>query len=423
MFCTASQSKDFQLEMGLVAYGILILTLSLASAKTLDECIVPIASIHYNRIQWPLIYKSNGELYPTQVDGAQQHASVHLPAGAEAILSCGPNYLKNYNRAEVLRVKCESGGKFSVLSDVSDAKKAPKAVEQFGCDLRVMEEVLSTVNGCTNEAWTAVVFGYVNPQDQLTHIIGEACYDEQQGRTIFAHVKLSSSDASYLQRLPKDFLTKHRHPDGRYKSELFRGLHFDEIYARVRQALHLKRAPFLHKTNYVDEFFLSSPQFHAVKKLGWNYFVAHDELTAWTALKEDILAHQRALKDEALDIYVGSHGIQVLHGANGEQLELYLQPAAGENGKFPVPELLWIVVKEEDKATAFGVYNDANANAVESSAAATTTHATICESKCAQVSWLSAALKKGGVICCSVAEFRQVVKEVPAIADAQVASK
>ncbi|XP_054739584.1 uncharacterized protein LOC129245441 [Anastrepha obliqua] len=404
--------------MGLVAYGIFLITLALAVAKTLDDCIVPIGSIHYNRIQWPLIYKPNGELYPTQVDADQQYASVHLPAGAEAILSCGPNYLKNYNRAEVLNVKCESGGKFSALSGgVSDAKKGPKAVDQFGCDLRVVEEVLSNVNGCTNQAWTAVAFGYVNPQDHLTRIIGEACYDESEGRTIFAHVKLSDTDSVYQQQLPKDFLTKRRHPDGRYKSELFRGLHFDEIYERIRQALHLKRAPFLHKANYVDEFLLSSTQFHAVKKLGWNYFVAHDDLTAWTTLKEDILAHHRATKNAALDIYVGSHGIQVLHGANGEQLELYLQPAAGEHGKFPVPELLWVVVKQDDKATAFGVYNDASANAVESSATASR-HAPICESKCAEISWLSETLKRGGVVCCSVSEFRKVVKEVPAVAEA-----
>ncbi|XP_054739585.1 uncharacterized protein LOC129245442 [Anastrepha obliqua] len=405
--------------MGLVAYGIFLITLALDVATTLDECIVPIGSIHYNRIQWPLIYKPNGELYPTQVDPGVEYESVHLPAGAEAILSCGPNYLKNYNRAEVLNVKCESDGKFSALSgDVSDANKGPKAVDQFGCDLRAVEEVLSTVNGCINQAWTAVAFGYVNPQDHLTHIIGEACYDEGEGRTIFAHVKLNDTDSLYQQQLPKDFLTKRRHRDGRYRSEFLRGFYeVDEIYERIRQALHLEQVPFPQKANYVDEFLLSSTQFHAVKKLGWNYFVAHDDLAAWTTLKQDILAHHHATKNAALDIYVGSHGIQVLHGANGEQLELYLQPAACEHGKFPVPELLWVVVKQDDKATAFGVYNEASAHAVDCSVTASR-HAPICESKCAEISWLSETLKRGFVVCCSVSEFRKVVKEVPAVAEA-----
>ncbi|CAD7012540.1 uncharacterized protein LOC101451905 [Ceratitis capitata] len=401
--------------MCLVAYGILLVALTLASAQTLDECVVPIASIHYNRVQWPLIYKPNGELYPTKFDAERQSVTVNLVVDEEVLLSCGPNYLKNYNRAEILNVKCESGGKFSVLSNVPVAKKAPKLLEQFGCDLRVVEEVLSTVNGCAEPTWTAVAFGYVNPQDRLTHIIGEACYDENAGRTIFAHVKLGSGAA--LQRLPKDFLTKHRHPDGRYKSELFRGLHFDEIYERVRQTLNLKRAPFLHKANFIDDFFLTSPQFFAVRKLAWNYFVAHDELSAWTTLKQNILAHQRANKNEAFDIYVGSHGIQVLRAANGKQMELYLHPAAGEHGKFPVPELLWIIVKEEDKAMAFAVYNDADVNALETGIS-TSTHAPICESKCDQVSWLSESLKDGAVICCEVAEFRKVIKEVPAAAEA-----
>ncbi|XP_067633532.1 uncharacterized protein [Eurosta solidaginis] len=402
--------------MGLVAIGFLLLCLSLAKAKTLNECIVPVASIHYNRVQWPLIYKANGELYPTQVDAEQHSTSVHIPVGAEATLSCGPNYLRNYNRVEVLNVKCEDGNKFSPVSDaLSEAKKAKKPIDQFGCDLRVVEEVISPVNGCTDPSWTAVKFGYVNPKDHMTHIIGEACYDEHEGRTIFAHIKLGDVDTSDLQQLPKDYLTKQRHPDGRYKSELFRGLHFDEIYERIRQTLHLKRAPFLHKANYVDDFFLSSPQFHAVKKLGWNYLVEHDDLTAWTTLKEDIVAHQRATKSIPLHIYVGSHGKQILYGSNAEQMELYLQPAAGEHGKFPVSELLWMVVKEDDKAMAFGVYNDAPLNAVESSVSAVT-HVPICESKCGEVAWLSESVKKGGVICCNVSDFRKVVQEVPAVA-------
>lgn len=149
--------------------------------------------------------------------------------------------------------------------------------------------------------------------------------------------------------------------------------------------------------------------------MSWNYFVAHDDLDAWTELKRDILAHQKATKDD-LDIYVGSHGIQLLHGLNGEQMKLYLHPESGKYGKFPVPELLWIVVKEEENVTAFGVYNDANAKVVQGITLATL-HAPICESKCGEITWLSDALKNSGVICCSVAEFRKIVTEVPAITE------
>lgn len=409
----ATQLKYSELEMGLVKYGLLLTTLTLALAETQNDCVVPIASRRHLYIQWPLIYKPGGELYPVHLDAEQQTASVHLPVGEEVLLSCGPNYLKKFNRAETLSVKCESDGKLKSLSSAADIQNEAKPVSYYGCDLRVVEEVLSTVNDCNNQAWTPVAFGYVNPFDHLTHIIGEACYDENEGRTIFAHIKLSNT--SYLQRLPKDFLTKFHHPDGRYKSELFRGLSFDEIYERVRQTLHTKSAPFLHTTNFVDDFFITNPQFQAVKKLSWNYFVAHDDLEAWTELKRNILAHRNAVKDD-LDIYVGSHGIQVLHGLNGEQMKLYLHPESGKYGKFPVPELLWIVVKEEDKATAFGVYNDANANAVQG-ILSTTSHAPICESKCGEITWLSDALKNSGLICCSVPEFRKVVKEVPAITE------
>ncbi|XP_011179386.2 uncharacterized protein LOC105210262 [Zeugodacus cucurbitae] len=398
--------------MGLIKYGILLATLTLALAETQNECVVPVSS---KGEQWPLIYKPSGELYPVQLDAEQRSASVHLPVGEEVLLSCGPNYLKNFNRAETLSVKCDSDGKLKSLTISSGLQNKPKPANYFGCDLRVVEEVLSTVNGCNNRDWTPVAYGYVNPWDNLTHIIGEACYDENEGRTRFAHIKLSSTGYPQLQRLPKFFLTRFNHPDGRYKSELFRGLRFDEIYQRVRQTLHLKTAPFLHIANYVDDFFILNPQFQAVKKLGWNYFVSHDELEAWTELKRDILAHQKATKED-MDIYVGSHGVQVLYGLNGEQMSFYLHPDLGEDGKFPVPELLWIVVKEEDKATAFGVYNDANANAVHRSVS-TTPHAPICESKCGEITWLSDALKNSGVICCSVSQFRKVVKEVPELTE------
>ncbi|XP_011206542.2 uncharacterized protein LOC105228416 [Bactrocera dorsalis] len=399
--------------MSLVKYGILLATLTLALTEAQNECVVPIASKRHLYIQWPLIYKSNGELYPVQLDAEQQTASVYLPVGEEVLLSCGPNYLKNFHRTETLSVKCESDGKLISLSSDAGIENGAKAVSYFACDLRVVEEVLSTVNDCSSQAWTPVAYGYVNPFDHLTHIIGEACYDENEGRTIFAHIKLS--DNPYLQRLPKDFLTKFHHPDGRYKSQLFRGLYFDEIYERIRQTLHTKSAPFLHKANFVDDFFISNAQLQAVKKLSWNYFVAHDDLDAWTELKRNILAHRNTSKAD-LDIYVGSHGTQVLNGPNGEQMKLYLHPESGEYGKFPVPELLWIVVKEEDKSTAFGVYNDANPKSLQG-VVSVTSHAPICESKCGEITWLSDASKNSGLICCNVSEFRKVVTEVPAITE------
>lgn len=187
MLHLASQSKSSEPKMSLVKYGILLATLALALGETQNECVVPIASKRHIYIQWPLIYKSNGELYPAELDAEQRSASVHLPVGEEALLSCAPNYLKNFNRAETLRVKCESDGKLKA----TDIKIEAKPVGYFGCDLRVVEEVLSTVNGCSNRDWTPVAFGYVNPLDHLTHIIGEVCYDENEGRTIFAHIKLS----------------------------------------------------------------------------------------------------------------------------------------------------------------------------------------------------------------------------------------
>lgn len=188
----ATQLKYSELEMGLVKYGILLTTLTLALAEIQNECVVPIASRRHLYIQWPLIYKPGGELYPVHLDTEQQTASVHLPVGEEVLLSCGPNYLKNFNRAETLSVKCESDGKLKSLSPAADIQNEAKPVSYYGCDLRVVEEVLSTVNDCNNQAWTPVAFGYVNPFDHLTHIVGEACYDENEGRTIFAHIKLSS---------------------------------------------------------------------------------------------------------------------------------------------------------------------------------------------------------------------------------------
>lgn len=166
-------------------------------------------------------------------------------------------------------------------------------------------------------------------------------------------------------------------------------------------------------THFIDESFLGSAQFQAVKKLGWNYFVTYDNLQVLETLKQDI--HELG-KQHDLDLYVGSHGVNTLH-ANGKQMNLFLHISGNEEmeGRFPVPELIWIVVRQQNKAIAFGVFNnpDISDEMVTSSA--------VCKSECEKVTWLTESLKSSvnrkPLICCSYTEFKNTLNQLPNLED------
>ncbi|XP_037947315.1 uncharacterized protein LOC119679181 [Teleopsis dalmanni] len=382
----------------------LLLTISFANINGINsECKIPLTSSHMFLVQVPLVFQQNGELYPTTYNEKVQQIEMNIKNNEEVMFSCGPNYLRNFMKKEVLNVKCNGEtGNFSVVAN----PEQEMSIKMYSCDLRVIEEVLIPVEGCTNEKWTSVNFGYVDPNEKLTYVLGSACYDMNEARTIFAHVKMGKTGSNILQKLDKNYLVTNQHPDGRYKIELLRSLNFDEIYENIRTHLNTSPPP-MGIQHFIDESLLSSSQFQAVKKLSWNYYIGPEKLDALDSLKQDIRHLSEGIN---IDLYVGSHGVNFINGKNGHKLKIYLR----SHQRFPMPELIWFVVKYQNRATAFGVYNDlieGNINREHETA--------ICQSECEKITWLSDANKRNrkSLVCCSYADLKKVVNKVPNLDD------
>lgn len=285
-------------------------------------------------------------------------------------------------------------------------------LKDLGCELRPIEEVLKPVAGCSN-GMESVEFGYANPIKQKSLVLGEACYDTEKGRTIFLHTKLGGADSlvnEHLSTQNVDYF-KQKHPESRYKLDLLIASRLDTLNEHLTTKLG-KKIPFLEPRQYLDIKMLPNKQYLSILKLAWNYVVlnGYDHLRNLELLHDDI----QRLNVPSYDLYIGSHGILSLPDEKGKIVDIYLKD---DEQRFPVAKYIWTVVKTENKAAAFTVLNnpDANENDVIGE--------NLCPSKCSQMTWLKSLLmdnayknpENGYVLCCSLDDFLKVVSEMPAL--------
>lgn len=283
----------------------------------------------------------------------------------------------------------------------------------LGCEVRSVEEILKPIPGCPNDG-VSVEFGYENPIKEYTKVMGEACYTEKEGRTIFIHTKFINDDgkrAAVLETERVNYLAQ-KHPVSSYKIDFLRAASLDELNERLKKLLSNERIPYFEHRHFIDLPMLQNGQFYSVLKLGWNIAVANGlfHLPNYDLLIEDIMN----LKEKSFDLYLGTHSI--LSVKAGEQnVKIHLLP---DQEKFPVPKFLWtVVVTDLGKAAAFLISNDVEAKEEDFLVNAP------CESICAQLSWISNLLKNdvlkdpgnGYVICCELSEFMEKVTEMPAL--------
>ncbi|XP_055838381.1 uncharacterized protein LOC129906596 [Episyrphus balteatus] len=371
-------------------------TIGVSDNTRFDICEIPFSSKVLIGYQWPLVFNINGSLYDsTPVDGVNLVAVSH---GKEVILSCSPNFILSSEKLEQIHARCGEDGHFQL-----NGRKGGEHLKNLTCDLRVIEETVTTVHGCPINL-TSTHFGYVHPINRQTYVLGESCYDLSAGKTYFAHIKMGSQ-TQYLKNADKTYLL-HNHPNSKYKFEFFKALRFDDIYERVRRILGIKEAPGFKLSNFVDEPLLVHSQLIAVKKLSWNYFLIRDSLLTLTLLKEDIRDLSNNIE---LDVFIGSHGVNILQNSNGVQMEFYAEVGNGQN-RFPMPELIWILVKAGDKVVTFGVFNDPDVTSED------VARKSICRSECEKITWLTritSSRHQGPLICCQYNDFIKVVREVP----------
>lgn len=249
--------------------------------------------------------------------------------------------------------------------------------------MRVIEEVLVPVRGCDpNAALIASEFGFTNPVNNVSYILGEVCYDERLGRTHFVHITYKTNYKNYelenvAMRQGDANYFKQAHPESRYKID-FMNAAFENIPSTQ-----------LVQHRYVGDELLLNHQMYNLKKLGWNYVMVNGEQVVVGMLKAIEDAKQKLAFEGVADIYMGSHGVLRVLDKNGENKEVYLK-----DGRFPVAKFFWMVVttSKTNRAIAYVIPNGVGQGADE-----------VCPNECV-----------GSVVhCCQYGFLKAQVSEVP----------
>lgn len=253
-------------------------------------------------------------------------------------------------------------------------------------------------------------------------MVGEACYSEIEGRTIFAHTKLvevGETSAAVLKTERANYLGK-SHPDSKYKIDFLVAASLDELKLRLEKLLSTKEVPFLEHRHFIDLTMLQNGQLNSALKLGWNFVVSNgfDHLPNYDSLLNDIMS----LNEDTIDIYMGTHSVLSLK-SGAHYADIYLLP---DEQKYPVSEYLWVAVKTSTGQTAgFLISNDIDGNESD-----LTTSAPV-ESRCPQLHWIKNLLannsykkpKNGFVICNQLKYFTEAIPEMSFLGDGRKKSE
>lgn len=277
-------------------------------------------------------------------------------------------------------------------------------LKEFSCEVRNVEEILTPISGCATEH-ASVEFGYVNPIASQSHILGEACYDEQLGKTVFVHIKSKSNfvttEVEESLKIGDVDYFKSKHPLSRYKLDFLMASRIDGLNDRLTELLGAGNLPeSLNQNYFVGMNLLPNRQFYNTLKLGWNYVMFNGINTATNLelLERDILEVQT---ERSVDLYIGSSGVVKILGKNGDT-ELYLK-----EDRFPVPKYIWIGVKNGNKFVGFAVINSPTDQADIFFA-----------SKCNRITWLKNVVDRNliedrKIVCCEYQNFKNNVPEMP----------
>lgn len=352
----------------------------------------------------PLIFSQDGKLITTE-NVSDETEDITLNVGDEVLLSCAPNYFREFSSERVLKATCKKD-KTLVVND-----EDKNFVSELSCEVRSIEEIIVPVRGCPTNA-RSIEYGYTNPVNGKSYILGEACYDVKRGQTLFVHTKVKSGDntveALALKSVSNANYFRQEHPTSRYKVELNKALNINDQAERFKGLFGTKNVPKIESRRYVNEDLLTHKQYQAVLKLAWNYQIVKDleELENFDNLISDI----SDLNEQDVEIYSGAHGVLSLKDKNDNPVDVYLK-----DNRFPVPKLHWTVVKSNNRAVAFAIFNKSQLSDKERE------KDTFCTSICDQISWITSLKENesysnsqfGYVLCCEVNDFRKTIKEMP----------
>lgn len=286
----------------------------------------------------------------------------------------------------------------NIFAVVDNAEKV--WLNDLACEVRPIEEVKITSENCPTNA-EAIAFGYTNPIEEESIVLGEACYFLDKGFTHSIRMKMDRKSTGL--RVENKNYFKQMHPPSRYKIEFLMAAQMDELNVRLEQKLNRKDIPFLQQRHFIEPNFLMNKQYSSILKLGWNFFMANgmDNLPNWDLLLDDVF---KAMDDgKSFVVQFGTRGILQLPNAENKMTEIYLDDA---EKRFPVPQFLTLTVEENSTKNVFLVLNDPKENAINLEEY--NDIRSKCNS-CDHITWLTKLkannvykdVKKGKVFCCN----------------------
>lgn len=359
----------------------------------------------------PFVFYENGTLF----DIITNENRIVLNPGQSVMLSCAPNFFKQLvppqfpKNIQSVKATCIGGMKLEINHETLDY------IQDLSCDLRVLEEVMVNVPDCSSH-YRGVDFGYYNPIDGYSYVIGESCYSTEKKKTIFVHVKLrNSSDSSnnVVLRREHEHYFKGPHPSYSFRIQFLRTINARNVDLRIESLLGSKDAVSIGHKRFINENYLASKQFLSALSFTWNDLVVIENGKNFNNL--DIIQKDvNSLGVFQLDLYTGGEGVVQLNGPDGNNVDIYL-----EQGSFPVSKFIWTVVKSDNKAVAFIYLNkpDATDEEIQSSAP--------CTDKCPKITWASNLIKNdqykiikdGYVWCCELKDIREQFTGIPDLED------
>lgn len=279
--------------------------------------------------------------------------------------------------------------------------------------MRAIEEIIKPVRGC-GPTLTGTEYGLTNPVNNKSYVLGEACYDELQGRTKFAHTTFRSDYKNYdldrtaLRIVDDAGYFRQSHPASRYKTDFLIAARMDTLSERLTARFGFRQAPQLEPYRFVGEDLLLNQQFNNVLKLGWNYMMVSTDLVSDRMVQAVADLRQKLSHEGVADVYVGTHGILRTMDMQGANTEVFLT-----DDRFPVAKFIWMVAvtRQSNKAVAYVVPNGVGQSAEE-----------LCPNQCArgtpqQPTTAAPAMKRSAtaaqVHCCEYKDLQAQVAEMP----------
>ena len=287
-------------------------------------------------------------------------------------------------------------------------------LKKLNCQVSAIEEIVHPLDICPA---TSVEYGFTHPSTQKSIVLGEACYNENEGRTLFAHTTFKGDFKNYdLEKVALHLSDadhfKQAHPESQYKLRFLRAMNMRTLNAHLATQLGSDNIPTLVQHNLIGPELLVNYQFYNVFKLGWNYIMLNGESVG--ELLEGLYADvaNKLKYDKTSDIYVGTSGTLSLPNKAGVLTEVYMS----EDKKFPLAKYIWLVVQNENKVVTFVVPNVSHQN----ESGNLHKEQAFCPNKCSQLTWLKhrktvEAVSNGHLICCEFMDFSKKITEMPAI--------